>query len=344
MEKVKLKFYDIEKCGYYRHGDEEGQLTNVKEVLDNLKQWLTGKTLQQTLTTNFLSAGSERLPVYCANVTKSHSKRTYLLVTWNEVESSNGGISSISKDEPLATVASSVQNTGLPAGHIPGYATYFWFIPEDNILATIRFNHINNGHYGMNYYLKGFLTRFSKYAQLSEVKKGEYEISGYGIDNENIIENIYPQFNSSPKKLEGRIDYIKSKRNSIRKIIKKTILENDLSENKTFKQKILKNIGFSNTSIEEPLKMKYEFNFEPTRQELDDIINNWNKENRNDSWDDIGFKLEKEATPLWLKSVVPSEDIDLNVIRTNDEFIDFNRLLIDLESRLDLSKRIYKGE
>ena len=345
MEKVKLKFYNIDRCGYYKYNDETAHLTNVADMLDNLKQWIEDKTLQQTETTGFLSAGSERLPVYCANVTKNPHGNTYLLVTWNRSESTGGNISSIHKDQPISNVADNLESTPLPDDHIPGYATYFWIIPEDNILATIRFNHILNGHVGMNYYLKGFLTRFSKYTKLEETdERGVYEVKGYSRNTEEPDNSIHPYFNSTLKKLEGKVDYIKSKRNEITKIIRKTTISPEITEEKDFINSIFKNLGIQDEiSNDESLNMKYEMKIDLDRQELDDIIDTW-RENHEGNWDDIGFKIKSENNPLWLSSDIPSEEVDLDVTRTNDEFLDFNRLLIDLESRLNLFRRIYTGQ
>lgn len=343
MEKVKLKFYEIDRCGYYKYSDENPHLTNIADVLDNLKEWISNKTLQQTQTTSFLSK-SERLPVYCVNVTKSTNKNTYLLVTWNKSESVDGNISSIHKDQDISSLSSSV-STSLPEGHIPGYATYFWIIPEDNILATIRFNHRSNGHSNMNIYLKGFLSRFSKYVKKTEDpnEKGHFEILGYSKGEEEADSTLNPYFNSKLKKLDGNIDVIKSKREKITKVIRKTLISHVPKTKTSLWDRIFDNIGYNTLKDKnEPLEMKYEISTTLEKKELNDIIDSWSNNTHEDNWDDIGFKIKGENLPLWLKSEIPSEEIGIDVKRTDDEFIDFNKFLVDLESRLNLLRKIYQ--
>ena len=53
MEKVTLKFYKIDRCGYYKYKDDNPYLTNISDVLMDLQDWLKDKTLQDTLTTSF---------------------------------------------------------------------------------------------------------------------------------------------------------------------------------------------------------------------------------------------------------------------------------------------------
>lgn len=343
MEKIKLKFYEVERCGYYKYGQDGCYLTSLSDVLNDLKEWIQGKTLQQTKTTNILSASSEKLPVYCVGITKG-SGNTYLLVTWNEIASTNSNVSSIKKDEPVSSAAMNVESTPLPVGNIPGFATYFWFIPDENILATIKFNHIENGHIGMNYFLKGFLTRFSKYTVLveDEQNRGNYEIVGYGT-HELYDENLHPYFTSKLKRLAGKIDTIRRKRLDITKIIRKTVLSNQIRDDISLWEKLMYTVGISRPSqLDDTVELKYEIKSKPTSQELEDIISSW-QQDHSQVWDDVGFTFAGMQNPLWLSSEVPSKDIEINVSRSNDEFVNFGSLISELESKREELQRVYSG-
>ncbi len=350
MEKIKLKFYQIERCGYFKYADDEQHLTNVSDTLDDLKDWISNKTLSETKTTNILTAATERLPVYCVGVEKSING-TYLLVTWNEIASTNGSVASINKDEPIATASSHVEQTELPDGNIPGFATYFWFIPEESILATIKFGHIENGHIGMNYLIKGFLTRYSKYTvgriipieERENESTEEYEILGYGNSTEP-DNQLHPYFTSKLKKLAGKIDFIKRQRSDITKMIRKTTLSTTIANELSLFEKLMYKVGMSNApALNEEVELKYEIKTQPSSQELEDIITSW-QEDHEEVWDDVGFMIKGEANPLWLSAEVPSKEIEIDTVRNNDEFVNFAELLKELDKNKIVLQRVYNGE
>jgi len=344
MEEVKLKFYTIERCGYFKHGEEGCQLGDISDILDDLQDWISGLTLQQTQTTNILTAATEKLPVYCVGVKKSINDH-YLLVTWNKVESNNGSMPSINKDAPINTVTTNLESTPLPTGNIPGYATYFWFIPEDNMLATIKLNHIENGHIGMNCYLKGFLTRFSKYSITVENEDDiqSSTLVGYGTE-ENYDENLHPYFTSKLRRLAGKTDFIRAKRNDITKLTRKTTISQTVTNNITLYEKLMYEIGLTQPqALNDTVELKYEIKTQPNAQELEDIITSW-EEDHEQVWDDIGFTIKGLPNPLWLSSEVPSKNVELNLTRTNDEFVDFDVLLQELDNKINIFRGVYNGE
>lgn len=345
MEKIKLKFYNIERCGYYKYTEDEQYLTNISDTLDDLKDWIQDKTLQETKTTDFLSAKTEKLPVYCVAVQKNANNH-YLLVTWNQIESTNGNISSINGNQPVVSAASNLESTSLPDGNIPGFATYFWFIPEDNILATIKFNHIENGHIGMNYLIKGFLSRFSKYTVLVQDlnDRENYEVVGYGSGIQSYDPDLHPYFNSKLKRLAGKIDFIKNSRESIKKMIRKTTISHEIVNEVNLFEKLMNFMGSNQPAVaRDTIELKYEMKTKPSSQELEDIITSWQTDHE-PTWDDIGFVIGSEPNPFWLSSEVPSKDIEINVIRDNDEFVNYDNLLTALENNIVDFRRVYNGE
>lgn len=342
MEKIKLRFYTIDRCGYYKYRNDTTHLTGIADTLDNIQEWISSKSLQETKTTDVLSV-TESLPVYCINVTKLGNN--YLFVTWNETEHTEGAVSSISKDIPIGSVADNVESTELPENHIPGYATYFWFIPDDNILATVQFNHQLNGKNGMDYYIKGFLTRFSKYTIMVEnsENRGEYEVVGYGTSQETYDEKLHPYFRSNLKRLPGQIEYIRNNYSLIRKMIRKTTITHEIEEDRTFFEKIMYSLGSHSSHIlSDELQIKFEIKTQPSIEELNDIIDNWNRDINTDSWDDIGFQLKGMSDEtLWLSSEIPSKEFELEATRMNQEIVNFDELLGQLNLKLEECRRAY---
>lgn len=344
MEKIKLKFYQIDKCGYYKRKSTAPDLGSIEGTLDDIKKWLVGKTLEHTKTTDYLKAKADRLPVYCTGIKKG--AKTFIMTTWNQTESTKNGVSSIPLDEPLITLSKKVKTRKLSKGYIPGYATYFWFIPEDNIMATIRLNHIENGHAGLDAYVRGHLTRFSNFTitKRDPEDKTKINILGYGTNEKKPKTNIYPQFSTRPKRLKGKVDFIKKNINQITKVIRKCSIDQNIPKDSDLLKSLGYTLGFTTPQkVDKSLELKFELKSKPTIQELNDIIDKWEEKLTHDNWDDIGFKLKGRNNPVWLSAEIPSKNLEINVIRDNDEFIDVDDLIKKLELILPDIKDAYKG-
>ena len=63
---------------------------------------------------------------------------------------------------------------------IPGFPSYFWFVPEKNVFATIRFAHSVQGKSNLDHYLNGFLAIKSHYIVLNH----EDEVHGYSHEGQ----------------------------------------------------------------------------------------------------------------------------------------------------------------
>jgi hypothetical protein len=93
------------------------------------------------------------LPVLCADIRTNPDTNDCLLTTWNVTPHAGDQIASIQGNSVVGNPVVVMNN--LPAGGIPGFATYFWFIPAQSVLATVRFHHTHNGHQGLDMYLNG---------------------------------------------------------------------------------------------------------------------------------------------------------------------------------------------
>ncbi len=345
MEKVKLRFYQIDRCGYYERNSDKVALSSVEETLDEIKDWLVDKTLEKTKTTSSSKVKTDRLPVYCTGLKKG--TKSYIMTTWNQTESTKSGVSSIPLSEPLTSLSEKVEIKKLSKGYIPGYATYFWFIPEDNIMATIRLNHVENGHVGLDAYIKGYLSRYSKFRIVKKdpLDKLKINIIGYGNSKTDFKNNIYPQFNTRPKRLKGNTDYIHTNINQITKIIRKCSIDQTKDKDSGLLRSLGNTLGFTKPQkSDEPLELKFELKTKPTIQEVNDIIKKWNEKITHDNWDDIGFKLKGRDNPIWLSTEIPTKDLNIHIKRDNEEFIDEVHLIKILEELLPDIKDVYKGK
>jgi hypothetical protein len=335
-ETATIQFYEVEECGYFKRGEDEADFGSLSDTLYQLEDWASQEELRLVDTQTYTPGDSGNLyPAYCFNIIHSQGRNDYLLTTWNRVPSTDEQIASARENSQVGEV--DVELTDLPENSIPGYATYFWFIPEDDRFATIQFDRPKNGHPQLKRYLTEFLAKFTSYVVEEETQGDELEIEGYREHPEDEPEHYYPRFTSVPSRTEGQIDLIRERRPHIRKIIRKNRLGDDLVGDVplTWKQTILRELGLNdpaNTEEDEGLKTKYEVSYEPNEGELDDIIENWEENHDEGSrWHDVGFRFKGQSSKTyWLSNSLIKQERDLDVDRINEEVVGANSLLQEI--------------
>lgn len=345
-EKIAIKFYMIERCGYYKNDamGTEIRVGNVSNIFENLQRWLDNKTLAETKTTDRLRAEIDRMPVYCLSVKRSLNGH-FLVTTWNETKSTEGKIFSINQDQ-LASDHTAIETTELPEGHIPGYATYFWFIPEDNVFATIRFKHVENGHFGLQAYMKGFLSFFSDHVCFSNSMLGnEYEILGYKNDQDVVDNRLNPYFRSKLVRLPGTYDLIINSYASIRNVIRRSALSYSYEEDLTLFETLMNKLGLAQPSaMRENLEVEFKMKTTPTQEEVIEMIEEW-RSNHSATWDDIGFVFSGNHSHIhWLSSEVPKKELEIDVERYNEELVDTEILLNTLDTFHHAMRNVYQSQ
>lgn len=168
MEQVKVSLYKIASCGYYPRGNHNHpQFGGVDDILRDMQRWGADKRLAHTKTFDPLDGGNH-LPVYLVDATRHGT--AWLLTLWNESHNTEGTITSINGQAAVGNA--DVSETEVEEGHIPGHATYFWFLPDEGLMASVRFQHPTTGVSGMNKYMRCFVQRFTSFAVLGEPDEG----------------------------------------------------------------------------------------------------------------------------------------------------------------------------
>ena len=326
IEQVKIQFYRISKCGYYKYGAEAPEFGGIADILDQLNTWVKGegKALSETSTYEIHDA-EDLYKTYCFDIKRNNHTGDYVLVTWNETPTNEGRVVTVNGEQPVGDAE--VNFTDLPEGSIPGYATYFWFIPEINVYASIRFHHsLLIGKSNLEKYLSEYCAKFTSYVITEENDDGA-DISGYAIEGEE-PQNLNPEFKSFLYRKPGQIEAIRNAHDLITKVIRKNKLVPQIALHRSVWQRLLEGVGLANNENEftEDVKIKYEFPFTPSIQEFNAMVEKWEDEHET-KWDDIGFKLSGDPQIRWLSHSIAKSDYELDVVRDNDEIVDAQSLL-----------------
>ncbi len=331
MEDAKVTFYSIKQCGLYEYGSAERILGSLPLLLNQLKVWVKqgNKGLDETCTYE----PEEDEGTFCYDLVSNDVTGDFLLTTWNKTPLYEGAVAAV--DAKSIVGSAKVEFTELPEGRIPGYATYFWFVPESDVFATIQFQHRMNGKQNFDHYIRGFISKFSDYSVFTVDGAGDLNLAGYsenGVDNPL---NLYPSFNAKVVRKPGDFEEILNQRNSITKVIRHNTLLPGVEDAQDWWEKSLSFLKLlEKPELKTEVDISYEFAFNPSEGELINIIDSW-KENHGEKWDDVGFKITGRKSPLWLSNSLAREDFPLDVKRVDQEIVDATSILEQLTDKRD---------
>ena len=327
-EEAKITVYKITACGYYKRGEPAApQFGSLSETLRDLRRWIAGKRLGETKT--YSAEANERPPTYVVDVTEFQGD--WLLTLWNELETTDGKVASI---DGLAEVGrANVMMTEFEAGSIPGFATYFWFMPNVGLMATIRFQHAAGGQLSMNKYLRCFLSQFSTNVVLAEEENelGDIKITGYRASPSADVTHYKPQFKTELLRKPGPIDFLLERADQIRKVSKKEVLDIAERSKRVWWQNLLVNLHLG-TPITRPHEVKVNYEVEVdglSSDQLQTIVDAWQAEDKDAN--NYGFDLRGESgRTYWLDHAFVKDSVTVDVQRQNDEILAAESLLAAL--------------
>mgnify|MGYP000308037557 CR=1 FL=1 len=145
MEKGSISFFKIEKCGYYRRHDGKWELIegSLNETLAMVQGWVKGRDFSQTIPWD-VSATPGRKQIYCKSVYKNEETNDSVFVLWKKFGDETGDVSGILANSKVGEdKGGSIKLDSKINGKdvIYGQPMYYWFIPEFNIIASIKFPH-----------------------------------------------------------------------------------------------------------------------------------------------------------------------------------------------------------
>lgn len=315
MITANFSLFKIYKCGFYSKNGRTFKFGTINEVLDDLKSWVDGKPLRDTKTYD-PSEPDALNPTYLCNIHKDNHNN-WLVTTWNQTESTEAGVASI--DGAAIVGHAEITISDIPEDGIPGFPTYFWILPDKEIIVSIRFKHLKTGLPEFRTYMLNYLGFFSKYVVMSDDQgKGEVDIVGYRKDGEELDPTVQPRFKTNSIQKAGALEEIRNNCENITKVTSKTVLKRTEQVDMAFWQKMLEKTGITEKEfVTEETLIKYDFRSKITPGELESMINNWEEHQRISSWYDYGFHIKGRQTPLWLSGSQARGEVELDMIWTD---------------------------
>ena len=320
MEEIKLSFYRITSCGYYPWGKKTAKFGCLNDTLMQLRGWTQGKKLAHTKTYEPKGGGNE-LSTYLVDV--SQLNNAWLLTLWNEAHNTDGTVTSINGNAPVGKA--SVSENEVEDGHIPGHATYFWILPADDLVVSLRFQHLTTGMPTMSKYLQNFLCNFTSHVVLDNAD--QFKVVGYQKDAHSTPENLNALFRTKLCSKPGSLENIRNNAAAIRKIKKKSTLNLKDKASKSLWQKLLVDLHLADhQTLQHEVDIQYEVDvLSLSKEEVNEIIDQWDSEAAGET--DYGFVMRGDPKVHWLGREVPRDTLELEVVRSNIELVGPEELL-----------------
>jgi hypothetical protein len=334
---VGIWLFNLRQCGYYTSriaSSAAPVFGNTATILHDLQRWSSGKKLGETSTfdvpedTNFQKT-------YLLNYVPL-ANGDVLLGMWNRVHSNSNRIASVGVEDIVGAAAT--EFTDVDETRIPGMATYFWLMPAEGRLATVRVKHMTNGLQNFEMYMDNFV----KYINPQHVVLGpedeneELTISGYRSDPaSDDVQSLHGRFSVGSIRKKGDLDFILAHRADIQRVICKTTLTNTAREDRVWWQRGLNlmGMGIAQRTLTDKVKIKVDLPLGFTAAELKATVKEWQEHltTTDSRWDDLGFVIRGESSPFWLSKSYARKTFDIDIKWIDEEQIEPTALMQQLQ-------------
>lgn len=318
MLEAKLRFFEIQRCGFYRRATPAPEFSGISDTIDKLTAWATDGREFVNTTTYEPNQDNDLLNTYFYSASKNSSNGDSVLVLWNESPNDNGVLYGINPlDRPGTTTEMMATDFGgMPA--IPGAPSYFWFVPQRNVFASIRFEHSVSGKANLDHYLNGYLANKSPYRVLDS----EGKVTGFSPDGQPNEENptYYSKFVSKASKQEELEAELLANMHRIRKLIKRETLSYQRPDDRNIVERVFSQLLDNTPNFTDSRIITHEIQFQPTETQLRGIIRNYNERDSDTSMRNAGF-MYNDGKIVMLNGINVSMGIELDLNRFENQIV-----------------------
>lgn len=334
LESVHLTFYRVHHCGYFRRGKDKPEFGEFPSTVTDLREWLSNRVFGST-TTFSPDVEDDVTQIYCLSI-DSQDNNDCLLTLWNATAGASNSIASV--DRQALVGSATVATHTVPGDRIPGFPTRFWIMPSERIIASIRMKDAKSNQAGFGRYLDGFLRTISSHV-VKENGDGESDvvITGYREKPDGELEDVHPKFALRIINNPTKLDEIRDNYGEIRQLARREELPHSIPIKRGTLHRMLTSFGLTSAaSFTDDVKVRFQVRFEPTRDQVDEIIQHWEETDAHSKYDDVGFIMKGRSSPVWLSHSYERKLLKIDVKRKGQgEDIDSRALLVALSKYRD---------
>lgn len=335
--KVTLNYSTISKFGFYSSRKGVTQISDQVDILSSLQSWFknTNKLVNTCPITRKPANG--QYGVFINDMIKT-PHGDFIIVLWNEVPNTGGNVMGMPEAAQPGNVAVKEANFGA-SGFIPGYPSYYWFIPSENAVLQVVIKGLAPGRSNLKTFLEGFLNYKSKYRVLhpnNPQKVIGFSVNGKPEDDAPLRE---PHFITHRVGKKNPLNDILAHQHEITRVIRQEELSSHNQRHKgqieQFFSRILKPKGI--THVDKRL-VTQSLEYRPTPAEIREMHRVFIGRPDGDPLRNIGFKLTGNRT-IYFDHEYEEVETEIAFNKTKNQIISAAELEAELiKRRKDLIK------
>lgn len=328
--KATVTLYRVRSCGLFKYPQSrKAEFGDMAAILSDLAEWADGQYLEDTKVFD-PDENSDMFPVYLADIAQMDGD--WLIALWNQMPESEGGVAAISARSPVGQpsvkVAPSVKGT------LPGIATYFWFLPDAGLLATVKIQRPFTGQSALQAYIENYIRYFSSYVVHDVSTENTDDVSplGYRQRPQDEPMELHAKFRTRLCRLPSEVDELVANAANITKICRRDYIDLSTSVEKKRWESVAEFIGIASPSVptRKRARLEYVADISMDAQQVKEIVEDWNKSGGPEGATDIGFHRVGQSGFTWLSGSVARDEIDVDLQNKVPEFFDAAVLLRSL--------------
>ncbi len=327
-----LFIYDISRCGLYLPKTKSPKHLSTGSLLKEMKKWAidTDKPIIETST----YTGNHRYQeTFCLDLVEGQGQ--YLLALWNKVSQSKSGIGLINGSKSASDATMS--HAPVSKNDIPGFPTFFWFLPSSNKVVAIRLDNPALGIGQLREYIKGYLNHFCSYTVSNTVDDEEFH--GFadfpkpntGEDNRVINSKLFSSFSISASEVPGKQNEFLMRYDEVTKLVKDVHVYNNLQDSTAG---ILEKVSsiFNDLPAAKKKKIRIQMPVSLKEEEMKELINLYNENDGSEEYD-VGFVFKGASAHIdWLSGSQQRLEESINVQWKSPGHPNLKKLLKSLQS------------
>jgi hypothetical protein len=342
MVKGSVTFFSLRQFGLYKTGQSEPTKSDFSGMLDSFFSWWEEcVSVNDTCTFNGTTERSLlRKKIYCRNATSNTDNGDYVIVLWKPSGTNeNGNLAGIDlranpSDGNIETVETKTENIAY------GEPMYYWFIPELQIVASIKFPNSVTHSYLTESYFKSYVENIMpQEARIVEQR----ELNGHTFKQVKFVDpkdnrHMAFRFDMVQMNQEMNETLLLSKRNTITHMVKRdTIVASEDIDLSRWHSLMNSFPLISPPSARDFRKVEILTEVEPTEEQLRATLRLYQDEYSHTAgeYSNIGFKLKDSEKIWWLDEHSAKEAIWFDMTREQIPVFSAERLMLNLTANRD---------
>lgn len=333
--KAKFNFYSIKEFGFFKRSKKEAEFGNLNDFLDDFSSWLSKQdSIENTLVENKANSSKVNGNLYCEDFYECEETKNCLITLWNEVSNDEGNVFAMSKSNKIGE--GKISSTLGGENQIVGLPSYYWIIPEKNLLITINFTFSYQATQAIENYFKGYANSSCGFINHIAPEKAKGFTDGYKnaswfrfkvervlnkhqrekiLRNPEKVKSLVRRFSINKTASDHRSKTLRSLTNLGQNFanLMKSGWINKEHDNNGFTNEIENTVNSAGS-----YKVEIETPFAAGEEVLEFMVSEFDKNFDESKWEKVGFKLRSEGT-IWLGNTVIKNETKLNLAPRNSQ-------------------------